>query len=234
MKSLAIIPARGGSKRIPQKNIKEFYGKPIISYSIAAAIESGCFDEIMVSTDDPQIADMAISLGAKVPFMRLDKTSDDHATTADVLSEVLEEYKKTGQSFVNFCCIYPTAPFVTGAKLKEAYNKLVNDKVDSVIPITKFSYPVLRSFIVNERGRLSMKWPEYLNSRSQDLKSFFHDAGQFYFIRTESFINTKKILTENTVGIEVNESEVQDIDDEEDWKIAEIKYGLFKSRESGV
>jgi len=224
--SLAIITARGGSKRIPRKNIKDFSGKPIIQYSIEAALLSKCFDEVMVSTDDKEIAEFALSCGAKVPFFRSEKNSDDYSTTADVLIEVIEQYKNEGIDFDYACCIYPTAPFITAEKLKTAHEKLRENDVISVVPIVRFGFPILRSFKMEE-GYVKLNWPEYINTRSQDLAPAFHDAGQFYFFRVEDFLRTKKLFTEKTIGIEMPEVEVQDIDNVEDWRIAEIKYSFL-------
>lgn len=225
MSSVAIITARGGSKRIPRKNIKEFLGKPIIEYSIEAALKSGVFDEVMVSTEDEEIAEIARKAGAKVPFMRSAKTSDDHATSAEVVMEVLEEYKKCGEEFDYACCIYPTAPFVTAQKLQKARNILEENNADTVMPVVKFSFPPQRSVIM-ENGYLKFKWPEHELTRSQDLEPFFHDAGQFYFIKAGSFWTQKRLLMEKTIPIEMEEMEVQDIDNLEDWKIAEVKYAV--------
>lgn len=229
MKTIAIITARGGSKRIPRKNIKPFLGKPIIQYSIEAALKADCFDEIMVSTDDKEIADFAVSCGAKVPFLRSVKNADDYSTTADVLVEVLNEYKNLGQEFDYACCIYPTAPFVTDEKLKLAYNKIITNESHSVVPVVRFGFPILRSFKMDNEY-VSLNWPEHVNTRSQDLAPAFHDAGQFYFLDVKTFLNDKKIFTSKTIGIEMPESEVQDIDNEEDWKIAEIKFTFLKQR----
>ena len=184
---LAIITARGGSKRIPGKNIKPFLGKPIIEYSIIAAKNAGCFDEVMVSTDDQTIGELASSLGAKIPFKRSIETSNDYATTAEVITEVLNEYKILGKEFKYCCCIYPTAPFITNDKLKSAYEKLIISGADSVVPVVRFGFPILRSFKI-EDGLVKMNWPEYMNSRSQDLPGAFHDCGQFYFIKVENFL----------------------------------------------
>jgi pseudaminic acid cytidylyltransferase len=225
-KSLAIITARGGSKRIPRKNIKPFLGKPIINYSIEAAIQSGCFDEVMVSTDDDEIAAIAVLAGAAVPFKRSKQNADDHSTTADVITEVLNQYINNRQNFDIACCIYPTAPFVTPAKLKLAHQKLIATNAKAVVPVVRFGFPILRS-IKMENELVSMNWPEYLNTRSQDLPPAFHDAGQFYFFQVDNFLNEKKVFTDNTIGIEMPESEVQDIDNKEDWEIAEMKYTML-------
>lgn len=229
---VAIITARGGSKRIPRKNIKEFLGQPIIKYSIDAALQSGCFDEIMVSTDDVEISEYAKQCGASVPFIRSEKNADDHSTTADVLLEVINAYKNIGKEFKYACCIYPTAPFVTAEKLKNAFHKLTENDCKSVVPIVRFGFPILRSFRI-ENELVKMNWPEYLNTRSQDLVTAYHDAGQFYFLRTDSLLTDKKLFTNNTIGIEMPESEVQDIDNEEDWKVAEIKYTFLLEKQKG-
>lgn len=228
-KSIAIITARGGSKRILRKNIRFFLGKPIIEYSIKAALDSGCFDEVMVSTDDNEIAEIAKNCGAKIPFIRSKKNSDDFSTTTDVIIEVLDSYKENDIYFEYACCIYPTAPFITKDLLKLASDKIIYQNAKSVLPIVKFSFPILRSFR-QENGYIKMNYPEYLNSRSQDLPSSFHDAGQFYFFEVENFMKEKKLFTDNTIGIEIPETQVQDIDTEEDWKLAEIKYSVFYKR----
>lgn len=228
-KSIAIITARGGSKRIPRKNIKDFLGSPIIKYSIEAALNSNCFDEVMVSTDDEEIALIAKELGASVPFMRTNDNSNDFATTADVIFEVLNTYKNRGEEFEYCCCIYPTAPFVTAEKLTQAFSKLIETKADSLVPIVSFSFPILRSFKI-EDGLVKMNWPEHMSTRSQDLPPAYHDCGQFYFVKTDSFLNTKKLYSDFMVPFEMPESEVQDIDTEEDWKLAEIKYTFLLER----
>lgn len=229
MRSIAIITARGGSKRIPRKNIKEFCGKPILAYSIQAALNSKIFDEVMVSTDDKEIAEVALAYGAKVPFYRSEKTSDDYATTADVLAEVLDEYKKLGRTFEWMCCIYPTAPFVTAGKLQASFAKLQSDGADALVPVVKFSYPPQRCFII-KNNNLAYKWPEYMKSRSQDLEPFYHDAGQFYFVKTDVFANRLTLVPEATIPYPLDEIEVQDIDTIDDWELAEIKYQRVLSR----
>lgn len=226
MKKLAIIPARGGSKRIPRKNIKLFCGKPIISYSIEAAISSGLFDEVMVSTDDTEIAEVSRRYGASVPFFRSAKTSDDYAVTADVIDEVVNEYSKRGYEFDYLCCIYPGAPFVTAKRLREAADILIGSTAEALLPVVKFSFPPQRCVIIAD-NRVKMKWPENLNTRSQDLEPYYHDCGQFYYIKTSAFIREHKLLTDNTVPFIIPEIEVQDIDNEEDWALAEIKYKLL-------
>lgn len=225
-KAIAIITARGGSKRIPKKNIKEFCGKPIIAYSIKAALDSGIFDEVMVSTDSEEIAEIARSYGAEVPFMRSAKTSDDFATTADVLLEVLERYQEMGRNFNVMSCIYPTAPFVTPEKLQSAYDTLTKEHAVMAMPVVAFSYPPQRSYILQE-NMLEMKWKENYNKRSQDLEKMYHDAGQFYMYQVDAFVRLKGQMTESIVPVIVDEMEVQDIDNESDWKLAEQKYRLM-------
>lgn len=227
--TIAIITARGGSKRIPYKNIKEFCGKPIIEYSIQAAKESGIFDEIMVSTNDKKIAAIAVKAGANVPFLRSEVNSDDYATTSDVLLEVLEQYEKVGIQFENACCIYPTAPFVTAQKLKGAMELLKKENCDSVIPVVSFSFPPLRGMTLKE-GKLEYMWQEYAMKRSQDLEEIYHDCGQFYAFCVKQFKDSKKLVMDNTVGMVVSELEVQDIDNETDWELAEAKYQLLKKK----
>ena len=225
-KAVAIITARGGSKRIPKKNIKEFCGKPIIAYSIRAALDSGIFDEVMVSTDSEEIAEIARAYGAKVPFMRSAKTSDDFATTADVLMEVLERYQEMGRTFDVMSCIYPTAPFVTPQKLQSAYDTLKKEQAVMAMPVVAFSYPPQRSYVLNG-NMLEMKWKENYNKRSQDLKKMYHDAGQFYMYQVESYVRLKGQIDQSIVPVIVDEMEVQDIDNETDWKLAEQKYRLM-------
>lgn len=230
IKKIAIITARGGSKRIPRKNIKDFCGKPILAYSIEAAVSSGLFDTVMVSTEDEEIAEVAKRYGAEVPFYRSEKTAGDFATTNDVLLEVLEEYKKQGQEFELACCIYPTAPFVSAEKLKKAMGKLENSDADTLIPVVPFSYPPQRAMVVRE-GRLVFFQPEYMDSRSQDLEPHYHDVGQFYVFRTEAFERNRKLMLGNILPFVISELEVQDIDNESDWKIAEMKYKLMQPGE---
>lgn len=223
MKSIAIITARGGSKRIPRKNIKEFCGKPILAYSIEAALQSGLFDEVMVSTDDEEIAEIGKRYGAKVPFFRSEKTANDFATTNDVLLEVLEEYEKRGEHFDVACCIYPTAPFVTAEKLKNAMELLLASEADTLIPVVAFSYPPQRAMVV-EDGRLVFEYPQYIDARSQDLTPHYHDVGQFYCFRVAPYKINKKLMLGNILPMVISELEVQDIDNLTDWEIAEMKY----------
>lgn len=225
MGSVAIITARGGSKRIPKKNIKEFCGKPVIAYSIAAALGSGIFDEVMVSTDSGEIADIARKYGAEVPFMRSSEASNDYATTADVVTEVLHDYGKAGKHFDWFACIYPTAPFVTGGKLRDAAGLL--GWADSVISVAKYSYPPQRAFVVRDGG-IAYQHPEFERARSQDLEPVYHDCGQFYFCRAGAFLAGGSLVAGRAAPFIVPEEEAQDIDTMEDWDLAELKYAYLK------
>lgn len=226
MPNLCIIPARGGSKRIPRKNIKDFLGKPIIAYSIEAAISSGLFDEVMVSTDDLEIAAIAKEYGASVPFMRSDKNANDFATTIDVIHEVVQEYEMLNKKFNFTCCIYACAPFVTNEKLIDSFQILKENKFDSVFPIMPYGFPIQRA-LRKEEDKVSFFYPEFSLSRSQDLEKSFHDAGQFYWMNTKVCIEKKQIFTNNSGSIVLSELEGQDIDNEVDWKLAELKYELL-------
>lgn len=222
-KVIAIIPARGGSKRIPRKNVKEFCGRPILAYSIDAAKDSGLFDEVMVSTDDKEIAAIAAAYGANVPFFRSTDSASDYATTTDVLLEVIKIYQERGSNFTWLCCIYPTAPFVTAEKLKQAFRILNESNADALVPVVPFSYPPLRGLVM-QRDRIKMKWPEYETVRSQDLDKIYHDCGQFYFIKTPVLLQEKTLFCKNLTSMVMPEVEVQDIDNEADWELAEQKY----------
>ena len=220
--NLCIIPARGGSKRIPKKNIKEFLGKPIIAYSIEMALQTGLFEEVMVSTDDLEIAEIAKSYGAKVPFLRSKETSDDFATTMAVIKEVLETYKENGKEFDAVCCVYPTAVLSNARDIQNGYELLEHANV--VLPVTEFSFPPLRSFRISENGFADFRFPEHMNSRSQDLEPWYHDAGQWYWYH----INALNLVGNNNKRrvVKLSNLQVQDIDNMVDWKLAEIKYSL--------
>ena len=228
MSNLCIIPARGGSKRIPRKNIKPFLGKPIIAYSIEAALNSKLFDEVMVSTDDLEIAALAKKYGASVPFMRSDKTANDFATTFDVIYEVLKEYELLYKKFDFSCCIYPCAPFITKEKLVDSFQILQKNSFDSVFPVIPFSFPIQRALKKKEQ-KVIFFYPEFSLTRSQDLEKSYHDAGQFYWLNTKICMEKKEILTDNSGSIVLTELEGQDIDNEIDWKLAELKYEIIQS-----
>ena len=228
-KKVAIITARGGSKRIPRKNIRDFCGKPIIAYSIEAALKSEVFDEVMVSTDDEEIAEIARKYNAAVPFMRSDETAGDFATTADVIKEVLQKYKELGQEFDYACCIYPTAPFVTAQRLTEAMEVMEKNNPVMVLPIVAFSFPPQRCFVMGGDGYIEYKYKEYITSRSQDLEKNYHDAGQFSVYNVPEFLRLNGKISEGIMPIVLSELEVQDIDNEDDWKIAELKFEMLKA-----
>ncbi len=229
MKSaVAIITARGGSKRIPGKNIRNFLGKPIIAYSIEAALQSGLFQEVMVSTDSEEIADVAIKYGAVVPFMRSAANADDFSTTPDVLVEVVNRYAEAGIRFDYGCCIYPTAPFISASLLQMAFEKLTSENRDSIFPAVAFGFPIYRGMRKDESGVISYIWPEHERTRSQDLPKTYHDAGQFYWFRPQLLLQTKSLVSKNSAIVEVDDLQVQDIDNETDWKLAELKYTLIK------
>jgi len=226
MNSIAIIPARGGSKRIPRKNIKLFFGTPIIVYSIRAAIESKLFDEIIVSTDDDEIAEIACKFGASVPFRRSLENSGDFATTASVIDEVLHRYAELNKYFINCCCIYPAAPFISSEKLIIGYESLIKNKFNTVFPLVEHRPPIQRALKIFE-DKIQMYFPQNINIRSQDLEKSYYDAGQFYWINVDSFLKEKNIYTNNSGGIIIRTNECQDIDDIFDWELAELKFKLI-------
>ncbi len=227
MTRIAIIPARGGSKRIPRKNIKEFCGKPILAYSIEAALKTKLFDEVMVSTDDAEIAEIAKKYGATVPFLRSDETSNDFAILKDVLNEVLSEYQKIGKAFDEVCCILPTAPLIESNDILQSHDILIKESCVSVIPVVKYSYTIFRSLKI-ENGKLVMNWPENYSKRSQDLPEAYHDAGLFYWYNKKYFEEENPGFGENACPYILDEEKVQDIDTVDDWKMAEIKYKILK------
>ena len=232
MRNLAIIPARGGSKRIPRKNIRHFNGKPIITYSIEAALGSGLFSEVMVSTDDKEIAECALAHGAQVPFLRSSDNSNDFATLADVVSEVVGMYCSKGIVFDNVCCILPTAPFVNSLLLQQTYNQYSQGSFSSLLTASRFSFPIFRALKKTADNKIGFVWPEYANTRSQDLEETFHDAGQLYWCNAEAFISSKKIISDNCGFFLLNDWESQDIDTDADWQLAEIKYRIIKGKEA--
>lgn len=228
MSVLALIPARGGSKRIPRKNIKEFCGKPIIAYSIEAAVQSGVFDEVMVSTDDQEIADIARSAGASVPFMRGNDTANDQATISDVIREVLGKYKELGKTFEYYAIIYATAPMIKPEYLRAGFELLKNSNEGFMLPVVKYSYPPQRSYHI-KGDVLEYNNPEAYSIRTQDLESWYHDCGMFSFAKVEAFYNTVP-KERKKLPLILDESVIQDIDTEEDWKMAELKYQLMNNQ----
>jgi len=221
MNNLAIIPARGGSKRIPRKNIKNFLGKPIIAYSIETALKSNLFNEVMVSTDDVEIAETAKKYGAKIPFFWSKETANDFAPLNDVVNEVINEYKNNGISFDNICLILPTAPLITIQNLKKGFQLLQSTHFDSIRPVVRFGFPIQRAFRMTDNNEVRPMFPNDFKKRSQDLEPAFHDSGQFYWIKGG------KDISENKGAFEITEIEMQDIDNETDWKLAELKYKLL-------
>ena len=226
MSNIAIIPARGGSKRIPRKNIMPFLGKPIIAYVIDAALQSGLFSEVMVSTDDAEIAEIARQYGASVPFLRTAETANDYASTIDVLLEVLDGYEKRSLTFHSLCCLYPTAPFVTADLLVSAHQVLLAKQVDIVYPIQQFSFPIQRAFKL-DKGLLTWAQPDAFLLRSQDLEPMYHDAGQFYWFDAARLQQHRQLVGLMAGGVVIDEMHAHDIDTTADWKIAEFKYRLL-------
>ncbi|GAB3573367.1 pseudaminic acid cytidylyltransferase [Spirosoma luteolum] len=233
MTAVAIITARGGSKRIPRKNSRSFLGKPIMAYPIEAARQSGLFDTVMVSTDDDALAELALSLGATVPFRRRPQTADDFATTAQVLQEVLTDFADRGQVFDRACCLYPTAPFITPDLLQRAFSMLADHDFDTVYPVQPFSFPVQRAITLNG-SRVAWLAPEHALTRSQDLTPAYHDAGQFYAFNTSRFRQSGQLITANSGGLVIPELHAHDIDTEADWQIAEFKYRLMQNEGIGL
>ena len=224
--NIAIIPARSGSKRIPGKNIKEFCGKPMIGWSILEAINSECFDRIIVSTDSHEIAEIANSFGAETPFLRPKNISDDFTPIVEVMKHATSELLRLDYNLSNICCIFATAPFIKSHYLKSGLNQLINNDCDYVFPVTSFSYPIQTSFIVNADNTAQMLYPEFSLTRSQDLLEAWHDAGQFYWGKLESWIEEREILKSNIQILRLPRKLVQDIDTFEDWEYAEA---LFQS-----
>lgn len=230
MNALAIILARGGSKRIPRKNIRPFHGRPIISYPIAAALESGCFSEVMVSTDDAEIAGIARECGAHVPFLRSAENSNDHAGSDDAIAEVMQKYRALGMRFSHVCALYPTAALTTAEHLRRGFAMLTADEtLTGVTPVLRFSFPVQRALALR-KGRIPLQQPEHYHTRSQDLEPAYHDAGQWYWLRAEKFLQSRELLGANSAGLVLAATEAQDIDHEDDWAIAELKFELRQQR----
>jgi len=225
--NIAIIPARGGSKRIPRKNIKPFHGKPIIAYSIEAAKRSNCFDKIIVSTDDQEIADIAIKYGAEVPFIRPLEIADDHSTTIAVIQHALTWCESAQWQIDNVCCIYPTAPFLLSEDIQQGLEKLSQPDVEYAFSATAFSFPIQRAIALSEESSVSMFSPEHANTRSQDLQQGYHDAGQFYWGKKSAFLLGKAIFATHSKAIILPRKRVQDIDTFEDWEFAEHLFSLL-------
>jgi len=221
---LCVIPARGGSKRIPQKNIRDFCGKPILAYSIEAALASSCFDKVIVSTDDEEIASIAKKYGAEVPFLRPEELSDDYTGTNEVIKHAIEWYQNNNESISFVCCIYATAPFVESKYIKEGYEKIISSNKSFAFTVTSFPFPIQRAIRINNNNEVEAIWPENTLKRSQDLEDAYHDAGQFYWGRSESFVNDEVIFSTASVAVLLPRHLVQDIDTLEDWHRAELMY----------
>ncbi|EPA1952440.1 MULTISPECIES: pseudaminic acid cytidylyltransferase [Vibrio] len=225
---VAIIPARGGSKRIPRKNIKVFHGKPMIAYSIEAAIASGCFDKVIVSTDDAEIADVAQAHGAHVPFLRPADISDDYATTMDVMAHAIHWCQNEGWDIDAVCCLYATAPFVLPKDLQQGYTLLQGEGVQFAFSATSFPFPIQRAIKLDSDGSVSMFSPENEQVRSQDLEEAYHDAGQFYWGKTRAFLEKYSIFSPHSKAVLLPRNRVQDIDTQEDWELAESLFSVLK------
>ena len=225
---VAIIPARGGSKRIPRKNIKAFHGKPMIAYSIEAAIASGCFDKVIVSTDDTEIAAVAEAHGAHVPFLRPADISDDYATTMDVMAHAIHWCQNEGWDIDAVCCLYATAPFVLPRDLQHGYALLQGEGVQFAFSATSFPFPIQRAIKLDSDGSVSMFAPENEQVRSQDLEEAYHDAGQFYWGKTRAFLEKYSIFSPHSKAVLLPRNRVQDIDTPEDWELAESLFSVLK------
>jgi pseudaminic acid cytidylyltransferase len=225
--NIAIIPARGGSKRIPRKNIKEFNGKPIIAYSIEAAFKSNCFDQVVVSTDDDEIAGVAKKYSAQVPFVRPDELSNDHVGTIPVIKHAIEWIENEKNSIDNVCCLYATAPFLRSQIISKAFQQLNDSKADYCFSVTSFPFPIQRAIRVNQDNKVDMFYPENRNTRSQDLEEAYHDAGQFYWGKAQAFKDELPFFSEAAIPYILPRYLVQDIDTLEDWKRAELMYQII-------
>lgn len=229
---LAIIPARGGSKRIPRKNIRPFAGRPIIAYAIEAARDAGLFDRIVVSTDDEEIAAVARSFGAETPFVRPPELSDDHATTLEVLRHAVERISETGLAVDLVCCIYSTAPFVRATDICAAGEAIMESGADFCLSVTTFPFPIQRAVRIMPSGRLQMFQPEHLNTRSQDLEEGYHDVGQFFWAQPTALRERKPVFGPGTIPYVIPRYRAQDIDTQEDWERAELLMQVIRQQES--
>jgi len=227
---LAVIPARGGSKRIPRKNVKPFCGKPMIAWSIEAALQSACFDQVIVSTDDDEIAEVARQCGAQVPFMRPAELSDDHTGTIPVIRHAIEWFQTQGQIPVQVCCLYATAPFVYVDDLRRGLVALTDTGSDYAFSVTSYAFPIQRAIRITNAGRVEMFNPEHFNTRSQDLDEAWHDAGQFYWGRAEAWLTGKPIFSNDAVPVKLPRHRVQDIDTPEDWVRAEWMFKALQEK----
>lgn len=230
--NLCVIPARGGSKRIQYKNIKNFNGKPIIAYSIEAAIECEQFSQIIVSTDDPKIAKVAEKYGANVPFIRPKALSDDFIGTIPVIKHAIEFMEDNNNYFNNVCCLYATAPFIKSKTLIDSYKQLISSKKEYCFSVTSYSFPIQRALKIDKSNNLKMFQPSFFNKRSQDLEESFHDAGQFYWGKADAFKKELKLFSKYSSPFILPRYLVQDIDNMEDWIRAEIMYTSLKNTQN--
>mgnify|MGYP000613173252 CR=1 FL=1 len=226
--NICVIPARGGSKRIPRKNIKEFNGKPIIAYSIEAAFESNCFDQIIVSTDDIEIKEIAKKYGAKVPFIRPAELSNDYVVTFKVIKHAIEWMEINNKNIENVCCLYPTAPFVQSQIISKAFKKFQDLNADYCFSLTSFPFPIQRAIKIDQNDKIDMFNPDQFSSRSQDLEDAFHDAGQFYWGKAQAFKDEVPLFSEVSIPYMLPRYLVQDIDTNEDWIRAEVMYKVLQ------
>lgn len=217
---VAVIPARGGSKRIPRKNIRNFCGKPMLAWSIDAALKSGCVDRVVVSTDDPEIASVAQEHGADVPFMRPANLADDYAGTTVVVQHAVQWLISQGVDVSEACCLYATAPFVTAEDLRRGFDLLVQSGASYAFSVTTYSFPIQRALKLTEAGRIAMFHPEHADTRSQDLEEAYHDAGQFYWGTRQAWLDAAAIYANHSVPVMLPRYRVQDIDTQEDWERA--------------
>lgn len=226
---LAVIPARGGSKRIPKKNVRDFCGRPMLSWSISAALESGCFSRVVVSTDDDEIAATALAAGAEVPFMRPSSLSDDYTGTIPVIRHAIEELSDEATPINLVCCIYATAPFVRPEDIRSGLQKIEQEQSEYAFSVTSYPFPIQRAIRLSDSGRISMFQPEHFNTRSQDLEEAFHDAGQFYWGQARAWIQGTPIFADTSVPVILPRHRVQDIDTPEDWERAEWLFRAMSS-----
>ena len=231
---LAVIPARGGSKRIPRKNIKLFCGKPMIAWSIEAALQSGCFDKIVVSTDDAEIAEVARQCGAQVPFMRPAELSEDHTGTTAVMTHAIDQLAEQGQPPEQVCCLYATAPFVSADDLRRGLTVLTETGSDYAFSVTSYAFPIQRAIHITPTGRVNMFNPEHFNTRSQDLEEAYHDAGQFYWGRADAWLQGRMIFSPAAAPVRLPRHRVQDIDTPEDWTRAEWMFKALQAQTHGA
>ncbi|MBI2517587.1 MAG: pseudaminic acid cytidylyltransferase [Opitutae bacterium] len=232
MSTVALIPARGGSKRIPRKNVRLFAGQPMIAHSLRAAGAAGVFDRILVSTDDPEIAAVAREHGAEVPFVRPAELANDFAGTDAVIGHALEWLAVQGQPAARFCCIYATAPFLRPADLRRGLAVLEETQAATAFSVTTYPYTIFRSLKFNATGRVEMFWPENFTKRSQDLPAAWHDAAQFYWGDTAKYLAERRLFSSNSVPVEIPRARVQDIDTPEDWEVAELMFQALEAREA--